>query len=187
MMICACGCGLEIPSHPLHKYHPPTYINGHYQKLGLSNKGHFRSSHHVAPGTSCACGCGTVIPTLDTNGNPRYVRGKAAFILGHNATGRHAPRSNRGRKVHTKRGYIYLYMPEHPSAQKGTGYVSEHRIVMEAMMGRLLTRSENVHHLNGVRDDNRPENLELWIKPQPAGIRLANILPHCPTCTCRAH
>ena len=42
---------------------------------------------------------------------------------------------------------------------------------MEEVLGRHLFDGETVHHMNGVNDDNRPENLELWIRPQPSGIR----------------
>lgn len=74
-----------------------------------------------------------------------------------------------GRKV-DKSGYVYLYAPDHPNKTQH-GYVREHRLVMERIVGRYLEPHETVHHINGKRDDNRPENLELWSKAHPAGVR----------------
>lgn len=51
----------------------------------------------------------------------------------------------------------------------------QHRVVMEEVLGRPLEPFENVHHINGRRDDNRPENLELWVKAQPAGQRARDL------------
>ena len=66
-------------------------------------------------------------------------------------------------------------MPEHPAAHT-RGYVAEHRLVMERTIGRYLLPEETVHHVNGIRDDNRPENLELWTSRQPKGQRVADLV-----------
>jgi HNH endonuclease len=52
--------------------------------------------------------------------------------------------------------------------------VFEHILVMEEILGRHLVAGESVHHLNGIRSDDRRENLELWTRPQPSGIRVVD-------------
>lgn len=70
-----------------------------------------------------------------------------------------------------KRGEGYIQRGYHVVQKNGKG-IPVHRTVMEALIGRPLLPEENVHHVNGIRDDNRPENLELWTKSQPAGQRV---------------
>lgn len=65
--------------------------------------------------------------------------------------------------------------PDHPNADKA-GHVPEHRIVMSSFLGRPLRPYENVHHKNGLRADNRIENLELWLSSQPKGQRVQDLL-----------
>ena len=73
----------------------------------------------------------------------------------------------RGDTWKDRNGYVYRRI-------KGRGNVYEHRLVAELCLGRRLKPHENVHHKNGIRDDNRIDNLELWSTSQPRGQRLAD-------------
>jgi hypothetical protein len=77
---------------------------------------------------------------------------------------------------HVDRGYVLIFEPKHPNARKD-GYVAEHTKVMASILGRPLKRFEEVHHRNGIRSDNRPENLELWARSmQPPGCRVSDLI-----------
>lgn len=72
-----------------------------------------------------------------------------------------------------KNSHGYLVRSEYDAgSSRRRKTVLQHRAVMEEHLGRALLGHENVHHLNGVRDDNRIENLELWSVMQPYGQRV---------------
>lgn len=69
------------------------------------------------------------------------------------------PRWNGGRRIQS--GYIFLASPDHPY-KSYSGYVAEHRLVMEKKISRYLLPSEVVHHIDGNRSNNKIENLQLF-------------------------
>lgn len=125
--------------------------------------------------TICACGCGLPV-ILRPIKNP-YQKRKLGFRYrpGHWNRGRkHTEEHKRaaarpmelngrwkgGRAVDSD-GYVLIKRPDHPNANNN-GYVREHRLVIEAAVGRYLEAHEEVHHVNGLKHDNRPDNLILF-------------------------
>jgi hypothetical protein len=76
--------------------------------------------------------------------------------------------AKRGEGHLTQHGYRVVYVDGK--------LVMEHRYIMEQALGRKLREFENVHHKNGRRADNRLENLELWVKSQPSGQRIEDLV-----------
>lgn len=89
--------------------------------------------------------------------------------------GERSPRWKSGREKDPK-GYIVLTgMQKVPGSRKG-GQMPEHKYLMQQDLGRPLTSDETVHHKNGIRNDNRLDNLELWSTSQPSGQRVSDKL-----------
>jgi hypothetical protein len=94
------------------------------------------------------------------SGYPRYQRAKDGkfYLPNHNPVKR-GPASHKwkGGKFKSSDGYIFISMPDHRDADKD-GYILEHRYIWEQANGPLKP-GQVVHHINGIRDDNRIENL----------------------------
>ncbi len=78
-------------------------------------------------------------------------------------------------KIVNYQGYILILKPEHPFCEC-KGYVREHRLVMEKMLGRYLKPEEVVHHINGIVYDNRIENLMLFKKGEHSKLHCLNLI-----------
>lgn len=71
-------------------------------------------------------------------------------------------------------GYKSIVCHGHPNASGKKGRILEHIMIMSNHLGRPLRKGETVHHLNGIRNDNRIENLELWDSSHPPGQRVSD-------------
>ena len=128
-------------------------------------------------------------PISTQNGRPRHIcsfDGCGKAVKGWGLCTGHLKQRNRGAPLTPLRvfdgsgfvkrdGYRICSCPGPPNAQgKAKRSVPEHVLVMSRHLGRPLRKGETVHHRNGVRDDNRIENLELWSTAQPAGQRVSD-------------
>lgn len=107
--------------------------------------------------------------TFEAFANPPIKISSGAFVREDARTGRKQPFYHPiGTVVTDQYGYTRIKTED--------GWKAGHRHVMESHLGRLLEPGENVHHINGVRNDNRIENLELWYVPQTRGQRVEDLL-----------
>ena len=120
--------------------------------------GDYKKDKEVIGEKPCKCGCGNNIKIRKWHMHPS--KSIPDFIKGHQQYGN--KRGWKGGEVKDVHGYILVYSPDHPNRNaQGAGYVKRSRLVMEKELGRYLKKNEVVHHRNGIRDDDRIENLVL--------------------------
>jgi len=82
-------------------------------------------------------------------------------IIPKNVGKREKSPSWKGGKYIKNDGYVYVYNTNHPN-HNSNGYIREHRLIAEKYLNRLLEKWEIIHHINGIKNDNQPENLYLF-------------------------
>ena len=181
---CECGCKEIIPPKKWHsKSRPPRMLPGHGWRQG---RGPYAPRPEEIPSGWCECGCGksTNLATHTVIKRRVFAGFPTPFLPGHNKAASVKGAASykwKGGILKTSSGYLRVHVPDHPHRDKDNR-VAQHRLVMEEMLGRYLEPTERVHHKNGDKKDNRPENLELWRVKDPPGVRASDY--HCPGCRC---
>lgn len=121
----------------------------------------------------CLCDCGNEFEAYTANLLAGNTGGCGCGRNGTNNKGWNVD----GRSVNKSSGYVFIRVKGHPRANRG-GWVREHIVVMEKMLGRTLAEKEEVHHKNGIRHDNSEDNLELWNKSHPTGSRVEDLIEY---------
>lgn len=149
--VCACGCGRVTQAR---------WPNGAPAK------------HY--PGHATASGDVCTVPSCDRKAERRtYCNAHDIRIRKHGDPQEHKPITVRRGFYVQKDGYIVVPARGHANAHKN-GSIFQHVLVMSESLGRPLFSDETVHHKNGIRGDNRIENLELWSGRHPTGARVAD-------------
>jgi hypothetical protein len=112
----------------------------------------------------CGCGCCELISSINKLGKP------ARYKHGHNSKRQNNP-NWRGGKYYDDRGYIKISKPTH-KFKDIRGYVYEHRLVWEEYNKASLLPWADVHHINGIKNDNAPSNLEAMMKSEHSRISI---------------
>jgi uncharacterized Zn-finger protein len=121
--------------------------------------------------------CGRLIkisPCEDKRGGGRFCSRKCFFIASGRLHGRKSPQFRGG--VAKSGGYTLITPKEYLDNGSGPRYIREHRDVVEKSIGRTLSKSEHVHHINGIKNDNRLKNLAIVVKTDHYG---EVVCPHC--------
>lgn len=125
------------------------------------------------PSGLCMCGCGETTPvSAKTRLSQGAVKGEHTRFCPRHGSRRERNGSWKGGRRTNRRGYVLVWMPGHHLADRH-GYVHEHRLVAEEMLGRRLRRGEVVHHVNLDPGDNRPENLRVMNAADHKGLHAA--------------
>jgi hypothetical protein len=126
----------------------------------------------------CVCDCGKIgnITGGCLNGGLSKSCGCLIADTSRSRHGENHPSFKTGR--YDRDGYVYLLGRGHPNAF-GKGIVGEHTVVMAEYLGRPIRKHETVHHKNGIKDDNRIENLELWSGRHAPGTRVSDMVDFC--------